>query len=153
MRKTVGLSHERSGRSVPMALGKHLFSFRTQKLSPVAASILRKREISTVPNYKEPLRIGGVFSWIKLFNAFKIFQKSLKIKKFSLYLLLTVKSSKLPTLTYLVPPTLGTGPGLPIFVIRVHRCIHHISLVRIRNTFAIVPTPFDSCSVYSWNVS
>lgn len=37
--------------SVPMALGKHLFSFRTQQLSPAAAIILRKRETSTVPNY------------------------------------------------------------------------------------------------------
>lgn len=48
-----------------MALGKHLFSFRTQKLSPVAASILRKREISTVPNYKKSLRIGEIFSYRK----------------------------------------------------------------------------------------
>ena len=39
--------------SVPMALGKHLFSFRTQKLSPAAAIILRKRETSTVPFYKK----------------------------------------------------------------------------------------------------
>ena len=37
--------------SVPMALGKYLFSFRTQKSSPVAAIILRKRETSTMPNY------------------------------------------------------------------------------------------------------
>jgi len=34
-----------------MALGKHLFSFRTQQLSPAAAIILRKWETSTVPNY------------------------------------------------------------------------------------------------------
>ena len=47
--------------SVPMALGKHLFSFRTQKLSPVAAIILRERETSTVPNYKETIRKGGLF--------------------------------------------------------------------------------------------
>ena len=29
-------------------------------------------------------------------------------------------------------------------------CIHHINLVRIRDTFAVVRTPFDS---YSWNGS
>ncbi len=45
-----------------MAPGKHLFSFRTQKLSPVAAIILRKWETSTVPNYIEALRIGGLLS-------------------------------------------------------------------------------------------
>ena len=46
--------------SVPMALGKHLFSFRTQKLSPAAAIILRKRETSTVPNYalKPPEKVA-----------------------------------------------------------------------------------------------
>ena len=38
------------------------------------------------------------------------------------------------------PSTFGAEPGLPIFVIRVHGCIHHISLVRIRDTFAIVRT-------------
>ena len=53
-----------------MALGKHLFSFRTQKLSPVAASILRKREISTVPNYKKSLRIGEIFSYRKYFDRY-----------------------------------------------------------------------------------
>jgi hypothetical protein len=46
---------------VPMALGKHLFSFRTQQLSPAAAIILRKRETSTVPNYKEAIRKDGLF--------------------------------------------------------------------------------------------
>ncbi len=49
-------------RSVPMALGKHLFSFRTQQLSPAAAIILRKRETSTVPNYKRDVREGVFFS-------------------------------------------------------------------------------------------
>lgn len=51
--------------SVPMALGKHLFSFRTQKLSSVAAIILRKWETSTVPNYKRDFRIGSPFSFLK----------------------------------------------------------------------------------------
>ena len=62
-----------------MALGKHLFSFRTQKLSPVAAIILRKWETSTVPNYKEPLRIGGVFSYLGFLavnNVIKILSQS-----------------------------------------------------------------------------
>ena len=49
--------------SVPMALGKHLFSFRTQQLSPVAAIILRERETSTVPNYKKAILIGWLFSF------------------------------------------------------------------------------------------
>ena len=51
--------------SVPMALGKHLFSFRTQKLSPAAAIILRKWETSTVPNYtKYPGKPGFLFNSI-----------------------------------------------------------------------------------------
>jgi hypothetical protein len=41
--------------SVPMALGRHLFPFRTQKLSPAAAIILPFRwETSTVPFYRKP---------------------------------------------------------------------------------------------------
>lgn len=48
--------------SVPMARRKHLFSFRTQKLSSPAAIILRKWETSTVPNYKKDFRIGSPFS-------------------------------------------------------------------------------------------
>ena len=48
-------------RSVPMALGKHLFSFRTQKLSPAAAIILREWETSTVPNYKKTFVNAKVF--------------------------------------------------------------------------------------------
>ena len=50
-----------SAQSVPMALGKHLFSFRTQKLSPAAAIILRKRETSTVPNYTKAIPNGVAF--------------------------------------------------------------------------------------------
>ena len=38
---------------VPIALGKYLFTFRTQKSSPVAAIILQQREDSKVPNYIE----------------------------------------------------------------------------------------------------
>ena len=49
--------------SVPIAPGKHLFTFRTQKLSPVAAIILRKWETSTVPNYRENSVLTWVFSW------------------------------------------------------------------------------------------
>ncbi len=49
-----------------MALGKHLFSFRTQKLSPAAAIILRKRETSTVPNCRNALRKEG-FSFGKIY--------------------------------------------------------------------------------------
>ena len=41
---------------VPIALGKYLFPFRTQKSSPVAAIILRKRETSKVPNYQKTTR-------------------------------------------------------------------------------------------------
>ena len=65
-----------------MALGKHLFSFRTQKLSPVAAIILRKWETSTVPNYKKLFRIGGAFSFgfILLADIIKI---SLGLAKFN----------------------------------------------------------------------
>ena len=33
---------------------------------------------------------------------------------------------------------MGAGPKNLIFVIRVHGCIHHINLVRIRDTFAVV---------------
>ena len=44
---------------------------------------------------------------------------------------------------------LGAGSDLPIFVIRAHECSHHISLVRIRDTFAIVRTLVS----YSWNGS
>ena len=58
-----------------MALGKHLFSFRTQKLSPVAAIILRKWETSTVPNYKRDVRKGVFFRFratsTELKNVFK----------------------------------------------------------------------------------
>ena len=45
---------------VPIAPGKYLFPFRTQKSSPVAAIILRKRETSKVPNYtsKPPQRVA-----------------------------------------------------------------------------------------------
>ena len=45
--------HQLSGRLylVPIALGKYLFSFRTQKSSPVAPIILRKWETRKVPNY------------------------------------------------------------------------------------------------------
>ena len=53
---------EQSLTSVPMARRKHLFSFRTQKLSSPAAIILRKWETSTVPNYKKDFRIGSPFS-------------------------------------------------------------------------------------------
>ena len=49
---------------VPIALGKYLFSFRTQKSSPVAAIILRKRETSKVPNYQKDLPRGGLFATI-----------------------------------------------------------------------------------------
>ena len=44
---------------VPIALGKYLFSFRTQKSSPVAAIILQLRETSKVPNYtlRSPRRV------------------------------------------------------------------------------------------------
>ncbi len=49
---------------MPMALGKHLFSFRTQKLSPVAAIILRKWETSTVPNYIKAFRTGRLLSFV-----------------------------------------------------------------------------------------
>ena len=52
-----------------MALGKHLFSFRTQKLSPVAAIILRKWETSTVPNYIKPPLTGGVLSFVRNYSA------------------------------------------------------------------------------------
>ena len=48
--------------SVPMAVRKHLFPFRTQKLSSSAAIILRKWETSTVPNYKKRVLIGLSFS-------------------------------------------------------------------------------------------
>jgi hypothetical protein len=49
-----------------MALGKHLFSFRTQQLSPAAAIILRKRETSTMPNYRiAPGNTGGFLVAIK----------------------------------------------------------------------------------------
>ena len=41
---------------------------------------------------------------------------------------------------HLAPPTFGAGPDLPIFVIRVHGYIYHISLVRVRDTFAVVRT-------------
>ena len=45
---------------VPIALGKYLFPFRTQKSSPVAAIILQLRETSKVPNYtrKPPKRVA-----------------------------------------------------------------------------------------------
>ena len=39
---------------VPIAPGKYLFPFRTQKSSLVAPIILRKRETRKVPNYKKP---------------------------------------------------------------------------------------------------
>lgn len=46
--------------SVSMALGKYLFSFRTQKSSSAAAIILRKWETSTMPNYTmTPGNTGG----------------------------------------------------------------------------------------------
>ena len=47
---------------VPIALGKYLFSFRTQKSSLVAAIILRKWESSKVPNYRETIRKDGFLS-------------------------------------------------------------------------------------------
>ena len=47
-----------------MALGKHLFSFRTQQLSPAAAIILRKWETSTVPNYKKTFVNAKVFFFV-----------------------------------------------------------------------------------------
>ena len=50
-----------------MALGKHLSSFRTQKLSPAAAIILRKWETSTVPNYIKALLIGGLLSLVEIY--------------------------------------------------------------------------------------
>ena len=39
---------------VPIALGKYLFPFRTQKSSPVAPIILLQRETRKVPNYQKP---------------------------------------------------------------------------------------------------
>ena len=52
---------------VPMARGKHLYPFRTQKLSLVAVTILGVHpwENSTVPNYKRVFRIGGLFFLIE----------------------------------------------------------------------------------------
>ena len=49
---------------VPMARRKHLFSFRTQKLSSSAAIILRKWESSTVPDYIKTIRKGGFYFWL-----------------------------------------------------------------------------------------
>ena len=48
---------------VPIALGKYLFTFRTQKSSSVAAIILQQREDSKVPNYIEqpPKRVAFCF--------------------------------------------------------------------------------------------
>ncbi len=62
--------------SVPMAMRKHLFPFRTQKLSSSAAIILRKRETSTVPNYIKALRkegfyLGEVYSEENFFDILK----------------------------------------------------------------------------------
>ena len=37
---------------MPIALGKYLFPFRTQKSSPVAPIILQQRETRKVPNYR-----------------------------------------------------------------------------------------------------
>lgn len=45
---------------VPIALGKYLFSFRTQQSSPVAPIILRKRETRKVPNYQK-ITLSGDF--------------------------------------------------------------------------------------------
>ena len=59
----LGTFEEQSLTSVPMARRKHLFSFRTQKLSSPAAIILRKWETSTVPNYKRDFRIGSLSSF------------------------------------------------------------------------------------------
>ncbi len=44
---------------VPIALGKYLFPFRTQKSSPVAPIILLQRETRKVPNYQKTTREGG----------------------------------------------------------------------------------------------
>ena len=46
---------------VPIALGKYLFPFRTQKSSPVAAIILQLRETSKVPNYQRATLVGWLF--------------------------------------------------------------------------------------------
>ena len=46
---------------VPIALGKYLFSFRTQKSSPVAPIILLLRETRKVPNYGKTTLHGVVF--------------------------------------------------------------------------------------------
>ena len=58
-----GTKRTKSPSSVPMAMRKHLFSFRTQKLSSSAAIILRKWETSTVPNYIKAIRIGWLLSF------------------------------------------------------------------------------------------
>ena len=54
---------------VPMARGKHLLPFRTQKLSSSAAIILRKWETSTVPNYKKDFRIVSLFFLWEIFTS------------------------------------------------------------------------------------
>lgn len=58
-------------RSVPMAQGRHLFPYRTQKLSLAAVTILGVHpwENSTVPNYKKGVRIGLSFSLFHFVSA------------------------------------------------------------------------------------
>ena len=46
-----------------MARGKHLFPYRTQKLSLVAVTILLSRENSTVPSYVQSLLFGRLFTF------------------------------------------------------------------------------------------
>lgn len=50
--------------SVSIALGKRPFSFRTRKLSPAAAIILRKWKTSTMPFYIKPQVTPGVLSFV-----------------------------------------------------------------------------------------
>ena len=73
MSLTLKFFHEfREKISVPMAPGKYLYPFRTQKSSPVAAIILRKWETSTVPNYIEDHPDGWFFIFLKKMYPVKI---------------------------------------------------------------------------------
>ena len=79
---------------VPIALGKYLFTFRTQKSSPAAAIILQQREDSKVPYYTEN-HPNGWFSVVcylflvtkkysddaHLSNSWIIFKQNNKAKK------------------------------------------------------------------------
>ena len=95
-------------------------------------------QIQQVAGPSKPIYFRKYTSW--LYSFFLIFRKSFIAKVFFVPPVYS-QIVKTPNFDpHLAPPTFEAGPGLPIFVIRVHGCIHYISLVRIRDTFAVVRT-------------